>query len=113
MKINSNLPPNEGSRLDAPANSNQSEKAFPGTDPRQIPKPGETISSAALRAQFTQADFKNPGKINEMVDWGVGQIMDREFAAIRPQDRDVITSWMREDPLLRDAMLKYLEKLMP
>jgi hypothetical protein len=111
MKINPNLPPDESRRLNPDQNINQSEKTFPASDRAQIPKAEEPALSAAFRAQFTQADLKSPGKIDVVVDWAVNQIVDREFGAIRPRDREAITSWMRKDPALREAILNYLEKV--
>jgi hypothetical protein len=111
MKINPNLPPDESRRLNPDQNLNQSEKTFPASGRAQIPKAGEPALSAAFRAQFTQADLKSPGKTDAVVDWAVNQIVDREFGAIRPRDREAITSWMRKDPALREAILNYLEKV--
>lgn len=111
MKINPNLPPDESRRLDPDQNINQGEKTFPASDRAQILKTGEPALSAAFRAQFTQADLKNPGKIDVVVDWAVNQIVDRDFGAIRPRDREAITSLMRKDPVLREAILNYLEKV--
>jgi hypothetical protein len=111
MKINPNLPPDESRRLNPDQNINQREKTFPASDRAQIPKAGEPALAAAFRAQFTQADLKSTGKIDVVVDWAVNQIVDREFGAIRPRDREAITSWMRKDPALREAILNYLEKV--
>lgn len=111
MKINPNLPADESRGLNPDQNINQSEKTFPASDRAQIPKAGEPALSAAFRAQFTQADLKSPGKSDAVVDWAVNQIVDREFGAIRPGDREAITSWMQKDPALREAILNYLEKV--
>lgn len=111
MKINPNLPPDESFRLNTDQNINQSEKTFPASDRAQILKAGEPALSAAFRAQFTQADLKSPGKMDAVVDWAVKQIVERDFGAIRPRDREAITSWMRKDPVLREAILNYLEKV--
>lgn len=111
MKINPNLTPDESRRLNTDENINQREKTFPASDRAQIAKTGEPTLSATFRSQFTQADLKSPEKIDAVVDWAVNQIVDREFGAVRPHDRDAITSWMRKDPVLREAIVKYLEKV--
>ena len=111
MKINPNLPPDESRGFNTDQTINQSEKTFPAPDRGQILKAEDPALSAAARAQFTPADLKNPAKIDAAVGWAVNQIVDRDYGAIRPRDREAITSWMQKDPVLREAILNYLEKV--
>jgi hypothetical protein len=111
MKINPNLPPDESRRLSTDQNVTQKEKTFSASEGVQSLKTGEPALSAAFRAQFTPADLKSPEKIDGVVNWAVNQIVDREYGALRPHDREAVTSWMQKDPLLRESILKYLEKV--
>jgi len=111
MKINPNMPPDQSRRPNTDQEIHQSEKAFPSPDRAQALKAGDPALSAAFRAQFTPADLQSPGKIDAAVDWAVNQIVERDFGAIRPLDRQAIASWMRKDPVLRGAILNYLQKV--
>jgi hypothetical protein len=70
---------------------------------------------AAVKAQFSKTDLRNPQKVELVVRASVQELLTTEFPKARfrnDQDRKNFVELMANDPLFRGKLLGHLEKLL-
>lgn len=69
--------------------------------------PGQTFF-ARVASQFERADLMNPDKLNRMMRGAVDVLLAQEFSELSPTQRRRLAAWMKNDPLVRERMIKAL-----
>jgi hypothetical protein len=74
--------------------------------------PDEAIAKSALakiESAFTKTDLTDPDKVNQMIGHAVDELLAQDFKNLSACEREEIAAWMRNDPLLREKLLKAFE----
>jgi len=100
MKINPDSPDFEG-RIESTTPTQQPGKPFLDS---LTSKTAPNIPAQALSKQ----DLTDPAKVNAAVDRAVHDLMQQEFAGICAPDREHVAAWLRNDPLVRAALMQRL-----
>lgn len=113
MKINPDSPEFQN-RVDSTSGPAKGDKAFTTSLGTKSPSAAATSSTqplAGIAQSLSKADLTDPAKANAAIHQAVNEIMDREFPGVQPPDRERVASWMRGDPVVREALLKQLTAL--
>jgi hypothetical protein len=113
MKINPDSPDFQN-RIDSTSAPAKDDKAFAsslGTKGPSADATSNTQPLAGIAQTLSKADLTDPSKANTAIHQAVNEIMDREFSGMQAPDRDRVASWLRGDPVIREALLKQLTAL--
>ena len=78
-------------------------------NPSQSPTP-EPFGRVA--SQFENADLMNPDKRERMIRIAVDGLLAQEFKQLSLIQRRRLAAWMRNDPLVRERLVRAFEKIL-
>ena len=98
----------ESQPLDTPASQPAAPLAAPAS---------ADIEGARLAAELTRADLNDPVRRETAIDAALSDIMAERLDAMglgpNAEGRQTVLAFMREDPMIREHVLAYLEQILP
>ena len=104
--------PQPASRTDEPQNKG----AFNAEKSLAQPISEGTQPLEAVRAQFSKADLLDPAKVDTIIAQAADELVRSTVQDVSgrmsPIDRAHVSEWIQSDPLFREKLLSYLQRVL-
>jgi len=77
------------------------------------PVPESSGILPGVAARFTKADLRDPDSLEAVLQSAIQELLLRDARPLNDHQRAVLGDWMRNDPLIRRQLERYLEKILP
>lgn len=69
------------------------------------------VSNSAAAQGISKQDLADPAKADAAINRAVQDLMEKEFGGMCAPDREQVGAWLRNDPMVRAALLQRLTSL--
>jgi|SRR5438552_8598705 len=78
-------------------------------------QPAKLAGLRGVSTQYNRKDLQQPEKVETIVRSSINELIDTEFPELEnlhQADKKFLTDWMASDPVFRDKLIGYLERVL-